>query len=210
MTLYTVDVPTRSTFFYRSCTGPPVQKKIHKAQLRFMLHKADVPCTCTAAACAALRARARLQCLPAAAAAVAIMMGKLGRILGPRPRVPMWRCLLLQLLAISAARAAAAALTRGLRPPAPPPPLLGKTLSGSTAAASFPSAIHVMCETEKVKCPPVNEGNATHPKFIAAQCTVPPWTCPQLQVQTISSSRSPPSESLSSWTSPQAVNTSHC
>eukprot|EP01048_Picozoa_sp_COSAG05_P016179 COSAG05_NODE_2050_length_3639_cov_2.035876_1_plen_149_part_00 len=120
-------------------------------------------------ACMRRRRRCRNYCVHAAAR---------GRRL-PRHTI-MTRCLLLLLLAISAARAAAAALTRGLRPPSPTPPL-GKT------GSSFPSAIHVMCARDKVKCPPVNEGNATHPKFIAAQCTVPPWTCPQLQVQTISS-----------------------
>eukprot|EP01050_Picozoa_sp_SAG11_P012409 SAG11_NODE_1376_length_5086_cov_19.924804_3_plen_80_part_00 len=55
-TLYKVDFfscfstrPTKNLealsacFFANFGTGPPVPKTLHKAQLRFMLHKADVP-----------------------------------------------------------------------------------------------------------------------------------------------------------------------
>jgi hypothetical protein len=50
--------------------------------------------------------------------------------------------------------------------------------AGVTPGIGFPP-IHVLCH--QVKCPQVNEGNATHPgPYIAAKCQTPPWTCPQL------------------------------
>ena len=64
--------------------------------------------------------------------------------------------------------------------PAPPGPA-----PSTPRGPGFPSAIHVMCGASHTKCPQFNEGNATSPKYIAAQCNVPPWTCPQLDAAQI-------------------------